>query len=439
MSPVPESPTKPISPFRLSPVKNRPIFRIPDKPPTLQHRSTIPDSEDTATQVTPLKHKKFQSQIPDTQMDMFGEEIAAVTETQFPVDSYTQYLGGTYYADNDDYDYNFDPVCSALDRDAARFMQTQLHRDRTGYNAFHKTRSFTQTEEQQAEIETEQKQVEGHEASNLVTAQQSQELGDELPVPNSKPEQPEQDYEDPPTQSPRSSPQQPPQMTYESDEIEEIDLSGDIVLPKTSVREVIQIASSPNCKSVSSGKYPSSPPLVVENDARLRAEAEAEEQLNNNNNTERHSSPPLPIILPIPPSQVSTVGGTQLFQSLKRQTQKAVYLSSSPPPLPPSTSSPPLEAKQRFRKFFDMYDSDDEDDMDKDEPELPDYGEEDDDMDLDLAPQRHGIGRVEENHHADESEDERGYSRLRDILPDTLFDFSLPPPPTQSSVRSTRS
>jgi hypothetical protein len=438
MSPVPESPTKPISPFRLSPVKNRPTFRIPDKPPTLQHRSTIPDSEDTATQVTPFKQKKFQSQIPDTQMDMFGEEIAAVTETQLPVDSYTQYLGGTYYADNDEYDYNFDPVCSALDRDAARFMQTQLHRDRIGYNAFHETRSFTQTEEQQAEIEAEQKQVEGHEASNLATAQQSQELGDELPVPNSKPEQPEQDYEDPPTQSPRSSPQQPPQMTYESDEIEEIDLSGDIVLPKTSVREVIQIASSPNSKSVSSGKYPSSPPLVVENDARRRAEAEGEEQLNNNN-TERHSSPPLPIILPIPPSQVSTVGGTQLFQSLKRQTQKAAYLSSSPPPLPPSTSSPPLEAKQRFRKFFDMYDSDDEDDMDKDEPELPDYGEEDDDMDLDLAPQRHHYkDRAVDPHNEDELEDEGGYSRLRDILPDTLFDFSLPPPPTQSSVRSTR-
>jgi hypothetical protein len=439
MSPVPESPTKPISPFRLSPVNNRPTFRIPDKPPTLQHRSTIPDSEDTATQVTPFKQKKFQSQIPDTQMDMFGEEIAAVTETQLPVDNYTQYLGGTYYADNDDYDYNFDPVCSALDRDAARFMQTQLHRDRMGYTAFHKTRSFSQTEEQGVEAEAEQKQLEGHKYPNVTTAQQSQELGDELPIPNSRPEQPEQDYEDPPTQSPRSSPQQPPQMTYESDEIEEIDLSGDIILPKTSVREVIQIASSPNSKSVSSGKYPSSPPLVVENDARLRAEAEAEEQLNKNN-TERHSSPSLPIILPIPPSQVSTVGGTQLFQSLKRQTQKAAYVSSSPPPLPPSTSSPPPEARQRFRKFLDMYDSDDEDDMDKDEPELPDYGEEDDDMDLDFAPQRpHNMYRAVEHNHEDESEDEGGYSRLRDILPDTLFDFSLPPPPTQSSVRSTRS
>jgi hypothetical protein len=438
MSPVPESPTKPISPFRLSPLNNRPTFRIPDKPPTLQHRSTIPDSEDTATQVTPFKQKKFQSQIPDTQMDMFGEEIAAVTETQLPLDSYTQYLGGTYYADNDDYDYNFDPVCSALDRDAARFMQTQLHRDRMGYNTFHKTRSFSQTEEQQAGIEAKQRQLEGHGGPNLATAQQSQELGDELPIPNSRAEPPEQEYEDPPTQSPRSSPQQPPQMTYDSDEIEEIDLSGDIILPKTSAREVIQIASSPNSKSVSSGKYPSSPPLVVENDARLRAEAEAEEQLKNNN-TERHSSPPLPIILPIPPSQVSTVGGTQLFQSLKRQTQKAAYVSSSPPPLPPSTSSPPPEARQRFRKFLDMYDSD-EDDMDKDELEPPNHGEEEDDMDLDFAPQRpHNMYRAVEHNHEDESEDEGGYSRLRDILPDTLFDFSLPPPPTQSSVRSTRS
>jgi hypothetical protein len=438
MSPVPESPTKPISPFRLSPVKNRPTFRIPDKPPTLQHRSTIPDSEDTATQVTPAKQKKFRSQIPDTQMDSFGEEITAVTETQLPVNNYTQYLGGTYYAENDDYDYNFDPVGSALDRDAARFMQTQLLRDRLGYNAFHKTRSFSQDDGQQEENEAGQKQQGGHENSNQTTAQQSQELGDELSVPSMRLQEAEQEYEDPPTQSPGSSPQQPPRISYQSDAIEEIDLSGDIILPKTSAIEVIQIASSPNSKSVSSGKYPSSPPLVVENDARLRAEAEAEEQLKNN--TGRRSSPPLPIILPIPPSQISTVGGTQLFHSIKRSTQKATCLSSSPPPLPPSTSSPPFEAKQRFRKFLDMYDSDDEDDMQQDEPEIPDYGEEDDGMDLDFAPQRPpDIDHTVEDDPEDESEDDGGYSRLRDILPDTLFDFSLPPPPTQSSVRSTRS
>jgi hypothetical protein len=86
-----------------------------------------------------------------------------------------------------------------------------------------------------------------------------------------------------------------------------------------------------------------------------------------------------------------------------------------------------------------MYDSD-EDDMDKDELEPPNHGEEEDDMDLDFAPQRpHNMYRAVEHNHEDESEDEGGYSRLRDILPDTLFDFSLPPPPTQSSVRSTRS
>ena len=89
-----------------------------------------------------------------------------------------------------------------------------------------------------------------------------------------------------------------------------------------------------------------------------------------------------------------------------------------------------------------MYDSDDdEDDMNKDEPELPDDAEEEEDgMDLDLAPQRHReTDNAVGNDREDDSEDEGGYSRLRDILPDTLFDFSLPPPPTQSSVRSTRS
>ncbi|KAG9851458.1 hypothetical protein KCU98_g3530, partial [Aureobasidium melanogenum] len=434
MSPVPESPTKPVSPFRLSPLKNRPTFRIPEKPPTLQHRSTIPDSEDTATQMTPFKQNKFRSQIPDTQMEMFGEEIAPVTETQFPVNSYTQYAGGTYYAEND-YDYNFDPVCSALDRDAARFMQTQLQRDRIGYDAFHKTRSFSQAEEDRAEQASEHKQDESNRESKVGTAQQSQELGDDLPAPTLRPQSLEQEFEDAPTQSPRSSPQQPPRVPYESDEIEEIDLSGDIVLPNTTIREVIQIASSPNSKSVSSGKYPSSPPLVVEDDARLRAEAE--EQLNN---TEHQSSPPLPIILPIPPSQISTVGGTQLHHSLRKHTQMAAYVSSSPPPMPPSTSSPPPEARQHLKRFLAMYESDDEDEMDKDESEPPIYDEDEDDMDLDFVPQRqHDMDRTMESDIDNGTEDEGDHSRLEDILPDTLLDFSLPPPPTQSSVRSTRS
>ncbi|KAG9683184.1 hypothetical protein KCU95_g8031, partial [Aureobasidium melanogenum] len=434
MSPVPESPTKPVSPFRLSPLKNRPTFRIPEKPPTLQHRSTIPDSEDTATQVTPFKQSKFRSQIPDTQMEMFGEEITAATETQLPVDSYTQYAGGTYYAEND-YDYNFDPVCSALDRDAARFMQTQLQRDRFGYDAFHKTRSFSQAEEDRAEHAPEAKEVESDKESKLVTTQQSQELGDDLPAPTSRPLLLEQEFEDAPTQSPRPYPQQPSRILYQSDEIEEIDLSGDIVLPNTTIREVIQIASSPNSKSVSSGKYPSSPPLIVENDARLRAEAG--EQMKN---TERHSSPPLPIILPIPPSQISTVGGTQLHHSLRKHTQMAAYVSSSPPPMPPSTSSPPPEAKQHLRRFLAMYESDDEDDMDKGEPEPPLYVEDEDDMDLDFVPQQqHDADRALGSDDDDGSEDEEGHSRLEHILPDTLLDFSLPPPPTQSSVRSTRS
>ncbi|KAI4734239.1 hypothetical protein E4T50_15218 [Aureobasidium sp. EXF-12298] len=434
MSSVPESPTKPVSPFRLSPLRNRPTFCIPEKPPTLQHRSTIPDSEDTATQVTPFKQNKFRSQIPDTQMEMFGEEIAPITETQFPVDSYTQYAGGTYYAEND-YDYNFDPVCSALDRDAARFMQTQLQRDRIGYDAFHKTRSFSQAEEDRAERTLEHKQDKSNREPELGTAQQSQELGDDLPAPTLRPQSLEQEFEDAPTQSPRSSPQQPPRVPYESDEIEEIDLSGDIVLPNTTIREVIQIVSSPNSKSVSSGKYPSSPPLVVENDARLRAEAE--EQLKN---TERHSSPPLPIILPIPPSQISTVGGTQLHHSLRRHTQMAAYVSSSPPPMPPSTSSPPPEARQHLKRFLAMYESDDEDEMDKDEPEPPLYDEDEDDMDLDFVPQRqHDVDRAMGSDNDNGSEDEGDHSRLEDILPDTLLDFSLPPPPTQSSVRSTRS
>ncbi|THY88917.1 hypothetical protein D6C92_07427 [Aureobasidium pullulans] len=431
MSPVPESPVKPISPFRLSPVKRRATFLVPDKPPTLQHRSTIPDSEDTATQVTPFKKAKFRSQIPDTQMDMFGEEIDPVTETQYPVDNYTQY-GGTYYAEND-YSYNIDPVCSALDRDAARFLQTQRLRDQAGYDAFHKAQSFSQAEEDQAEQQAEEARIERNEEPIPGTVQ-SQELGDDLHVPASQHETPEEE-DDPPTQSPHSSPQ-PPHRPYESDDIEELDLTGDIILPKTSMREVIQIQSSPTSKSVSSGKYPSSPPLVVENDARLRAEAE--ERLNN---AERRSSPPLPIILPIPLSQASTVGGTQLFHSLHKFGKMTAYVSSSPPPQPPSTSSPPPEARH-LRKFLAMYDSDDDDEdgIDEEQPQLPKYDDGDDDMDLDFVPQRRREQDQEPEFEDDNVSEHDGiHTRLRDLLPDTLLDFSLPPPPTQSSVRSTRS
>lgn len=82
-----------------------------------------------------------------------------------------------------------------------------------------------------------------------------------------------------------------------------------------------------------------------------------------------------------------------------------------------------------------MYESDDEDEMDKDEPEPPLYDEDEDDMDLDFVPQQHEMESDDDHGLGDEG----GHSRLEDILPDTLLDFSLPPPPTQSTVRSTRS
>lgn len=86
-----------------------------------------------------------------------------------------------------------------------------------------------------------------------------------------------------------------------------------------------------------------------------------------------------------------------------------------------------------------MYESDDEEAIDKDESEPPLYDEDEDDMDLDFVPQRqHDIDRAMGSDN-DHGSDEGGHSRLEDILPDTLLDFSLPPPPTQSTVRSTRS
>lgn len=450
MSPVPDSPVKPISPFYVSPVKARqPVFRVPDKPPALQHRSTIPDSEDTATQLTPLKKPKFRSQIPDTQFDMFGEELAPITETQFPPNaemqfplvtetqfphmetqhphtetqfprmetqypSYTQYGGETYYAENDDYQ-SFDPVCSALDRDAARFMQTQRLQNQPN-REFPDNMQLSQPKE--------------HEEPVRAMVQQSQELGEDFPEPNSHRHHPDPEDDDPPTQSPRSSPR-PIRLPYVSDEIEELDMTGDVIISKRSALEVIRIASSPSSKSVSSGKYPSSPPLLPENDLPPRTKPAKE-----TNSSHRHSSPPPALHLPIPPSQVSTVGGTQLFPFTGRQNKWLA--SSSPPPLPPSTSSPPPEARHHIRKLLQVSDSEDEDEDDTIMPLRDD--EEDHDMDLDVVPQRRRNGESEANNdgNGQESAHVRDGLRLSDILPDTLFDFSLPPPPTQSSVRSTR-
>ena len=89
-----------------------------------------------------------------------------------------------------------------------------------------------------------------------------------------------------------------------------------------------------------------------------------------------------------------------------------------------------------------MYDSDDddEDDIDEEQPQLPNYDDGDDDMDLDFVPQRRREQDQEPVSEDDNvSEHDGNHTRLRDLLPDTLLDFSLPPPPTQSSVRSTRS
>lgn len=423
MSPVPESPVKPVSPFHISPVKNRPVFRVPNKPPSLQHRSTIPDSEDTATQITPAKKAKFRSQVPDTQFEMFGEEVAPITETQFPLATYTQYGGETYYAENDEY-HDFDPVCSALDRDAARYMQTQRLREQLRQDAFRNALSFTQTEPD--------------EQPDQVPAEQSQELGDHVRMPDTDHGHANAEPDDPPTQSPHSSPH-PPQVQHESDEIEELDLTGDVITPKNSVLQVIRIASSPSSKSISSGKYPSSPPLAAENGPPLQPIPDSVKA-----SLQRHSSPPLPVLnVAIPPSQVSTVGGTQFLHHTSKQNKGLVYVSSSPPALPPSTSSPPPEARQQLRKLLQVYDSEDEEDIDIEDSQSFYQDGENQDLDLDFVPRN----QDDEDHEksddgaddVEESEHTLNRSRLRDILPDTLLDFSLPPPPpTQSSLRSLR-
>lgn len=198
---------------------------------------------------------------------------------------------------------------------------------------------------------------------------------------------------------------------------------------------MIRIASSiaPSSDSINSDKYPSSPPLGPSDPEVLPT-----------------SSPPL---LPVPgasrkvlaPSQISTVAGTQ-GGWLKREGLETVLgagLDTSTPPLPPSTSSPMTSGGMRIK----VMDSEDE----EEEVVFADDG--DDDGDLDVGVSFWGRGEDEERNEdadevmheeneaeEDEDEEDEGDTTirdLRDILPDTLLDFSLPPPPpTQSSVRS---
>ena len=123
-----------------SPPENA-VFR---KPVIRKHESneTIPDSEDKEVGVSvspPLR--RVQNTVQDSQWESLGEEILlgnrglqVIAETQrfnIPATHYAEtQLGVTDdedgYTDEEGATYNtYDPACSALDRDAARFMQTQ--------------------------------------------------------------------------------------------------------------------------------------------------------------------------------------------------------------------------------------------------------------------------------------------------------------------------
>lgn len=145
LSPVCETPAK-LGESSFSPWSDRKtdIFRKPALPkskptPTLVTRTTIPDSEDMPIEETQRavsftihqpqrKLKRVRSTIQDTQYGAFGSEVNEDVETDVELEDYEP-ENDTYQATMEYTGPYYDTVAEALDRDAARFMQTQRLKD----------------------------------------------------------------------------------------------------------------------------------------------------------------------------------------------------------------------------------------------------------------------------------------------------------------------
>ncbi|KAF1349658.1 hypothetical protein BDV97DRAFT_398486 [Delphinella strobiligena] len=148
LRPIPETPAKEAASFSPWSVTKTPIFRVPALParrvsvakptPRLERRSTIPDSDDMLVEetqhfkssklVTARRLKRVPSTIQDTQFDVLGLEVTDDMEIDDEQDD-DQQVNDAYGGTMDcSYPY-YDTVASALDRDAARYMQTQRLKD----------------------------------------------------------------------------------------------------------------------------------------------------------------------------------------------------------------------------------------------------------------------------------------------------------------------
>lgn len=149
LRPIQETPAKEAVSFSPWSITKTPIFRVPALParrvsvakttPTLERRSTIPDSDDMLVEetqqfksspkvVSARRLKRIPSTIQDTQFDSLGLEVTDDMETDDEQDDDEQANYGYGGTMDCTYPY-YDTVASALDRDAARYMQTQRLKD----------------------------------------------------------------------------------------------------------------------------------------------------------------------------------------------------------------------------------------------------------------------------------------------------------------------
>lgn len=363
--------------------------------PKLRHTQTIPDSEDNGTlealetqKTRSPELKRVRSTIEDSQFDSLGEEIAFSLERAHPqfvaetqafrrpdatardrVVQETQFdtLASDLEDDDDDEQGHpdFDPACSALDRDAARFMQTQRL-----LNAGRLLQSQKDWHPDIVFHTVELSVVDDLHKSPAGKAQQNKDDADAA--------------------SDRTHSIEPtPELSYAVRADYEVRPFG----PLPGKIETIDLTSTPPPAPISSTQDDIPTPHVAERETVVRPEI-------------IHSSPPR-----IPPSQATTVDGTQLPRSSVPQNPHLDRRPSFEPPSEVMTSSPlPHNPSSPYHKHapetyhrrssFSLYTSD-------------------------------------SLYHADNGPSHPHQRRLKravEMLPDSYLDFSLPVAPIDYSL-----
>ncbi|GAB7349223.1 hypothetical protein MBLNU459_g8387t1 [Dothideomycetes sp. NU459] len=463
-----DSPIKLASPQTQQSMGKQPVFHVPSKP-ILVHKNTIPDSDDTTELTLSPRRPKRNTTIQDTQFDAFGPEITA--DTDLDGDEERDRIYGIDMSDGEDYD-GFDPVCSALDRDAARFMQTQrlLDHQRAMRGDRYQDASESHAVRDNAAADDDDGDDEELPHSDTIDfAARSQELGDyedeESLNQTSRTRRRRQHHRRPRTTIPNSSPlanslpATPTTVKRASQAataaIEVVDLTGvpggedtsfDLLPLAPEEDEDVEPGSpTPRQKAPHQRHHLSGPPILHD-----PSSPSSRDSGTTSNSNGIPSSPPallLPAFAFAPgsgvasPSQVSTVDATQLSPSPHRRRQRFRHLDSqvgdgvllklqphegievgesSSPPRPPGCEG------RRTRRWEEEYADDDDDDDDGDEPE---------EGALDLGRSRQFTDDAGADADADVARrSHKRFRTAREILPDTLLDFSLPPPPPSSGA-----